>query len=104
MSDIKFTPAPWTVHNTGDVFTGLGAQNAEGIEAPSNDGWHIADCDMGGLGLEELQANAHLIAAAPDMYEALQQAITSMQDSGYQNSHVAIRAGKAALAKAEGKS
>lgn len=45
-----------------------------------------------------------LRAAAPDMYEALQQAITSMQDSGYQNSHVAIRAGKAALAKAEGKS
>lgn len=64
---MKFTPAPWTVHNTGDVFTGLGAQNAEGIEAPSNDGWHIADCDMGGLCLEEVRANAHLIAAAPMM-------------------------------------
>tara|TARA_R100000306_G_scaffold26658_1_gene30401 strand:+ start:24 stop:338 length:315 start_codon:yes stop_codon:yes gene_type:complete len=104
MSDIKFTPGPWSVHNTGDIFTDLGARNAEGIDAPSNDGWHIADCDMGGLCLEEVRANAHLIAAAPDMYEALQQAITSMQDSGYQNSHVVIRAGKAALAKAEGKS
>ena len=83
MSDMKFTPGPWSVHNTGDIFTDLGARNAEGIDAPSNDGWHIADCDMGGLGLEELQANAHLIAAAPEIYLALRKAMDFIE------SHVA---------------
>lgn len=34
--------------------------------------------------------------------EALDQALTSMQDSGYQNDHVVIRAGREAMAKANG--
>lgn len=50
------------------------------------------------------QANAQLISAAPDLYEALEQAITSMQDSGYANESVVVLAGKQALAKARGES
>ena len=83
MSDVKFTPGPWSVHNAGDVFTPLGAVNASGLDAPSDDGWHIADCDMGGLFLEEVRANARLIAAAPDMYLALRKAMDFIE------SHVA---------------
>lgn len=114
MSENKFTPGPWSVFNTADIFTDLGAANAEGIDAPSNDGWHIADCDMGGLGLDEVKANARLIAAAPEMYEALRKAIRFIE------SHVAdpditeemekawVELEEAnpysALAKAEGKS
>jgi len=52
---------------------------------------------------KEHLANAKLIAAAPDLYEALDQAVTSMQDSGYHNDHIAVKAAKQALAKARGK-
>ena len=40
--------------------------------------------------------------AAPELLEALEQAVTSMQDSGYPNSSVAVRAARAAIAKAKG--
>lgn len=46
------------------------------------------------------ERDAALIAAAPDLLEALEQAVTSMQDSGYPNSHVAVRAARTAIAKA----
>ena len=70
----KHTTGPWVIRNGSDIFTPLGAANAEGIEAPSNDGWMIADCDMGSLSFDEVTANARLIAAAPDLLEALIQA------------------------------
>jgi hypothetical protein len=68
----EFTPAPWEVKNTADIFTRLGAPDAFGTNAPSNDGWHIADCDMGGLQLDEVRANARLISAAPEMFSLLE--------------------------------
>ena len=78
----KFTPGPWWVQNGTDVFTGLNAKRRDGVESANNDGWHIADCSMGvtfdtdgqkrTLLPSEMVANAHLIAAAPEMYEALQ--------------------------------
>src|SRR5690606_37681021 len=81
MTKAKWTPGPWEAKNGTDVFTTLGAANSEGIEAAHNDGWHVADCAAGwtfiegggtaDLSFEERQANAHLIAAAPDLYEAL---------------------------------
>lgn len=49
-------------------------------------------------------ANAHLVAAAPELYEALDQAVTSMRDSGYPASNSAVKAAKAALSKTRGES
>lgn len=71
-NDSKHTPGPWHVVNGVDVFTSLGAKNAEGIEEPINDGWHVADCAMEDLSYRESNANARLIAAAPDLLEALE--------------------------------
>lgn len=75
------TPGPWEVINGRDVFTRLGARNAAGAEAAANDGWHIADCDMGSSrteeGAEEIpiaekRANAAYITACdPDTIRAL---------------------------------
>lgn len=65
----KHTPGPWQTLNTAHIFTGLGAARADGTPAPSDDGWMIADCDMGGLPLGEVAANARLIAAAPELLE-----------------------------------
>lgn len=95
MSDMKFTPGRWEVR-------------IEQIAPGSNETCFTVATDEFDvvsplLGIRN-EWDAELIAAARDMYEALQQAITSMQDSGYQNSHVVIRAGKAALAKARGES
>ena len=76
------TPGPWEVINGTDVFTPLGARNAAGVEAAADDGWHVADCDMGPsfteegkeekISYEEQRANAGFIAACdPDTIRAL---------------------------------
>lgn len=87
-----FTKGPWEVEASGygSIIT--------------KDGKSMAGTFPEGLGGPSFphEANARLIAAAPELYEALKQAVTSMQDSGYSNSHIAIRAARAALSKAAG--
>lgn len=109
MSNKNWTPGPWEICNTADIFTPLGATNAEGIEAVSTDGWHIADCDMGSMTLDEVRANAHLIAAAPDLYDALAEALAdydnwAAHEDNYPHEHLVVWAEKAraAIAKARG--
>ena len=36
------TPGPLHAKNAGDVFTDLGAPNAQGVNAEHNDAWHVA--------------------------------------------------------------
>lgn len=76
MSEFKGTPGPWSVINTADVFSALGAPSGDGVNADANDGWLIADCSNGfanvdgmhtELGFDVQKANAQLIAAAPDL-------------------------------------
>ncbi len=68
MSETKFTPGPWKVD----------PKYSRDIQAP--DGLDVATCCLSILNRkvtteEESIANAALIAAAPDMYEALEAAI-----------------------------
>jgi hypothetical protein len=67
-----FTPGPWKVFtNTGgDKIIGIGELNGGGV----------ADCGFGVWrgGDAEALANALLIASAPDLYEALQQAADAL--------------------------
>ena len=88
----KFTPGPWEVQNGTDVFTGLNAKRRDGVASENNDGWHVADCSMGvtfdtdgqerTLKPSEMVANAHLIAAAPDLYEAVKRMCNNALDLG----------------------
>ena len=126
------TPGPWEVTNGTDVFTQLGARNAAGVEAAANDGWHIADCDMGPSSTEEgkadipsveKRANAALITACdPDTIrellaerDALREALSRILENeasdwkaaeefgGYVLDDELREEARAALAKAEGR-
>lgn len=56
MSETKHTPGPWRVNEKTSL-----------VEQDDPLGLFVADCRM----LDEGRANAHLIAAAPDMLDAL---------------------------------
>ncbi|WP_188036211.1 hypothetical protein [Pseudomonas sp. EZ-C24] len=86
------TPGPWEVLNETEVFTGLGADSGDGVKALPSDGWMIADCgdcvtftEIGPaeLGRDLRKANARLIAAAPDLLEALEGVERLCSQSGY---------------------
>ena len=66
MSEPKFTPGPWF-----SVAKLSGSENHRGFKICGDDGWALADIqpvDEDGI---EGRANANLIAAAPELYEAL---------------------------------
>lgn len=102
----KHTPGPWVVLNTHDIFTNIGAENADGDCAPYNDGWHVADCGSDDLNIDEIRANARLIAAAPNLLAALQEVVA--EADAYEAKHGPmhrpwVRIARAAIAKAEGR-
>ena len=76
MSDVKFTPGPWVIDpctRPAEVCT---------IHHTSHEnGFVYVRGELGywGADKEENMANAHLIAAAPDMYEALNKIINRLQ-------------------------
>lgn len=75
-----------------------------------DDWWFIATIYDGAEGASA-EANAHLIAAAPEMYAALRMALTAivedLEEIGYEEQDIAdneiVKACRDAIAKAEGK-
>lgn len=61
MTNTKHTPGPWSAH-----------YNNEGLTVFSPDNVPVAYVDYDECEERPVEANAHLIAAAPAMYEALQ--------------------------------
>lgn len=60
MNKPKFTPGPWSV-DSGDPF----------LVTSDADGLFVAVTETDDRNDDECEANTHLIAAAPEMYEAL---------------------------------
>ena len=62
MSEDKFTPGPWSTPDKGKLLGAVVAKDGEMV------------CDPSGAGRyeDETEANARLIAAAPEMYELLE--------------------------------
>lgn len=106
----KHTPAPWHMQTLShQSITGHDICIIHGVTTqPTEDGkgqrycYISADKPCFEVSDEEQLANAYLIAAAPDLLAALEQAVTSMQDSGYPNDHLSVKAARAAIAKAKG--
>jgi hypothetical protein len=75
------TPGKWEVINGCDIFGLLGGDSGDGYLADSTDGWKICEVVSENtfsngtqilLGQSVVEANARLIAAAPDMLDALE--------------------------------
>lgn len=72
MSETKFTPGPWEVNPK--LYTGQDGGKHGYFEIAANRGMFWIARVLGfsaGEDIEQFKANARLIAAAPDMYEAL---------------------------------
>lgn len=89
MSEKKWTPGPWELMNGGDVFGPLGGDSGDGVHCDSQDGWQVAevgyyasfvDGALVELGEGCREANIALIAAAPELYEALEAALKRLQE------------------------
>ena len=87
----KWTPGPWHVNYS--KFSQVKAAN----------GAIVATCNRLS-NLVNLQSNANLIAAAPDMYEALRAIISDLPSNRDWLDPVVERAAKDALKKARGES
>ena len=97
MSETKHTPAPWRVEDQHVEDSG----QFEEARIWAGDK-HVAVIRVGLAGSD---ANAHLIAAAPEMYEALKEMLTAIEMEGANGLRFfeARNSGLAALLKAEGK-
>lgn len=89
MSEAKFTKGPWQ-------FTPAGPADSEGYGV----------CSLWGEpGSEEMNANNHLIAAAPEMYDviiAMLEQFDAEETCHNEYDYIVIRGAKKALAKARG--
>ena len=92
MSESKHTPGPWRVGVTSD---------AGEVDVIAEGGWFVAvACDSAGDG--DTEANANLIAAAPDMLEALEKLVSRIDETRGPTADTALAAARAAIKKARG--
>lgn len=106
MSEAKFTKGPW--YCEPDDFIGGAALTSEAREgmveiAAISDAYIDEDPLSLGDFESEQQANAHLIAAAPKMYEAMQEFVDRCERGEVRNTRT-YEQFKAILAKARGES
>ena len=101
--ETKHTPGPWKVFNLSDAYPGIEAVNGGRRYTIVVYGDADEYCGIRGDSPETRLANAHLIAAAPDLLEALK-ALVNQHDVYHQPmiNEIAVKA-RTAIAKAEGK-
>lgn len=94
MSEAKFTPGPWNVSVDGDGEVAI-LKNASFVT-------YAFPTELGAGG--DTKSNAHLISAAPDLYEALSDLVSSLECSEKDALIIRqeIKIARAALAKARG--
>lgn len=107
MSEKNWTDGPWTIVDGGTCAIGDTMHYTCGIKESESDSYRgnicqIQSCDHinGAIHIDEAEANAALIAAAPDLYDALAAIIN---DGGkFVMTHGTLSKARAALSKARG--
>jgi len=112
MSETKFTPGPWVTKQNGRYIDcdGWHAEDANssmsGFVGVSDEYGNVAALvveSIGGVQEEQQEANASLIAAAPEMYAALKEVADLIVESGMDLTFD-LDSIQEALAKARGES
>lgn len=100
MSEARHTPGPW---QNQEMLSGTTSAHGSRVVSFITTGpENVADvCDSRGISEEEARANARLIAAAPELLEALAKLIGCI-DHGSDDPTATLDAARAAIAKATG--
>ena len=96
MTQITHTPGPWSLRMTG------WQTNPAAIYSPRRPGAVACIPARTSVPLDEQSANAHLIAAAPDLLAALSNIILSSDANCGDSLANAIEAARTAITKAKG--
>lgn len=100
MSETKHTPGPWRIKDDGET--------SKIADAANNTIASLSYVHLyGRRTAAEVNANMHLIAAAPDMLEALTALLMRLDDNPELSDligQIEIERARAAIAKAEGRS
>lgn len=91
----KHTPGPWA-HINPDGFTVRHPQVYSDTGPVCNVTW------LGDGRIDELRANARIIAAAPDLLEALQEIVAAADGEGWAQLDATLANARAAITKATG--
>ncbi len=98
MSETRWTKGPWIACLHGG---GITSEHGDVIAIQPEHVWDEYDCDPARLVYSD--ADAHLIAAAPDLAEALRLLLADVEDyPAWQRPCHAVDVALAALAKAKG--
>ena len=103
MSKSEHTPGPWLVQETTVYALNDERNPANRFTASVDSGWADEKCR---ISRQEVEANARLIAAAPDLLESLTNLVglAKLGAARLDKYQAAMSAAEAAIAKAEGKS
>lgn len=99
----KHTPGPWTLADDGTPFVyKIGERGSNVFSLSVQGGGHPSDV----ASFDERVANARLIAAAPDLLDALIEIVEDLthedHEPGDWSQHVVVKKARAAIAKATG--
>ncbi len=98
MADTKFTPGPWFVGDERSEYGRLQVCAPDIDDSP----WIVAEVVLGaGYKVEPEHANAALIAAASEMYQAIVD-LTEIVDSTHPSAPAYLDEARAVLTKARG--
>ena len=99
MNTAKHTPGPWKVDES--EHHAVGGERIYKVITDRPMGGLVAGVSAWWVDTESARHNAHLIAAAPAMYEALGNLLKMVEDGDYTT--IELNEARAALAQAEGK-
>lgn len=88
-NNTQHTPGPWEVSRL--------QTSEESTQVITSEGWHLCNVE-----LDPHEANARLIAAAPDLLAALQKIVSLWDENRYDGPVAPMNDAKLAIAKATG--